>query len=125
MQWFPKWGAGPPGEARSHCRGGADGMNESVNNLHCKHNMEKFLTGVKNFKIRESEAEASPNVLPKQVHSKARKYEDAYLVFGFTVTTVGNGGGHKNVLMYQRGAQQRMFAKHCINVTIDSVHMMP
>ena len=23
LQWFPNWGAGPPGGAQSHCKGGA------------------------------------------------------------------------------------------------------
>ncbi|QQP40116.1 Uncharacterized protein FKW44_014055 [Caligus rogercresseyi] len=41
---------------------------------------------------RKAEDEALPDVLPKQYPSKAktRKYDDKYLAFGFTCTTVGN-----------------------------------
>lgn len=52
--------------------------------------MDMFLTGLP--RKRKTEDEASPNVLPKQFSSKAktRKYDDTYLAFGFTCTTVGN-----------------------------------
>ena len=49
--------------------------------------MDTFLTG--SSLKRKAEDEASPNVLPKQ-KAKIRKYDETYLVFGFTCTTVGN-----------------------------------
>ena len=46
--------------------------------------MDTFLTGLP--RKRKAEDEALPNVLPKQFPPKAktRKYDDKYLVFGFT-----------------------------------------
>ena len=51
--------------------------------------------------------------------AKTRKFDDTYLDFGFTCTTVGNEegdeerwGGRRNIFMYQKGAQQRKFGKH-------------
>ena len=50
--------------------------------------MDKFLTGLP--PKRKAEDELSTDVLPKQGKEKTRKYDETYLAFGFTCTTVGN-----------------------------------
>ena len=49
--------------------------------------MDKFLTELPHKRKAEDDP---PNVLPNQYKAKNRKYDDAYLAFGFTCTTVGN-----------------------------------
>lgn len=51
--------------------------------------MDRFLTGLPK---RKAEDEPLQNMLPNQLSSKtkSRKYDEAYLSFGFTCTTVGN-----------------------------------
>ena len=48
--------------------------------------MKKYLTGMKRKAERDGDNETNDS-LPK---AKTRKYDEAYVAFGFTVTTVGN-----------------------------------
>ena len=65
------------------------------------------------MQISGSEDEASPDMLSKQVHYKAktRKFDDTYLDFGFTCTTMGNeerpGGGGTEIFLCTKGGPSR------------------
>lgn len=50
--------------------------------------MDKFVTRLP--AKRKAEDESSPNVPASQAKVKTRKYDEAYIAFGFTSTTVGN-----------------------------------